>query len=763
MSEPGGPTTQTGIIYQNSLAALFIGRICDPARRPERERVQEVRVEAPENVDDIIVTFGDGHRAFIQAKETVGIGDDAWRKLWGDFDAQYRGAGFQRGRDRLVLHVGDAKSEYRDLKELCLRASSSPTETEWRARLNKRQGALIEKISPSLSGELRAGESLAEFFAHVQVEIWSLEEIERDKVRDWMPPTEEGHLPIELFRLLRDRVGGEARRRGSFTFESVRQSLADEGYRLCDVSKFAARRPRPAQAEAGAPPRLFGPIPFRCQVYAEPGNVAKRKTLLGRLHAELHAKGCVALYGMPGVGKTQAAVEFAHRHRDEYQVVFYLNAQSSSTFTADVTDTAARLGLPLFDDADSGAVRKELLHWMQDNSGWLAIVDNGEDPREFQDLLTTGRKGHLLLITRDPSIRSLVPGLEVEKLKPEVGAWLFLRQANLLHGERKLDHVKAEYREPALSISREMDGLALAIDQASAFVLETQCSPGQYLDLYKTEGVELRRRRGDQPASHPDSVSATFSIAFRRLGESSPAAADLMRFCAFLSGDSIPVALLATGAPGMGPGLSALASSELARLEAISRAQRLSLIRHDPDARSLSVHRLVQDVLRDEMEGRSRKLWTNRVVRAVAYAFPRVDPANWHLCDQLLPHALFCARRIHELRLKSLVPALMLNNAALYLEARGRYTEAEPLLRLSLSVHERLERREPTSEAQTRDYLGTVLYRLGRYDEAELLLHQAMVDFAGSAADADTGRAAANLNNLGLLYQAKRRFRDAEQ
>ena len=47
MSEPGGSTTQSGIWYQNSVSALYLGRMCDAAVRPDSEQVVEVRVEAP--------------------------------------------------------------------------------------------------------------------------------------------------------------------------------------------------------------------------------------------------------------------------------------------------------------------------------------------------------------------------------------------------------------------------------------------------------------------------------------------------------------------------------------------------------------------------------------------------------------------------------------------------------------------------------------------------------------------------------------------
>ncbi len=60
MTERGGPTTQSGILYQNSVAALYLGRLCDATWRLDDQFVVHVRVEAPSDVDDIIVTFADG-------------------------------------------------------------------------------------------------------------------------------------------------------------------------------------------------------------------------------------------------------------------------------------------------------------------------------------------------------------------------------------------------------------------------------------------------------------------------------------------------------------------------------------------------------------------------------------------------------------------------------------------------------------------------------------------------------------------------------
>lgn len=227
MSERGGAATQSGILYQNSVAALYLGRLCDPTPRADADTVVGVRIEAPTAVDDIVVTYQDGHRLFIQVKENVRDSSAAWGVLWRDFAEQFRAADFRRGSDRLLLQTAEAHDEHHVLRELCLRAETSDSYLTWTERINEAQSKLLRRISSILAHHIPDNEELLSLIKHVEVGIRTLGELERDLVPYWVPPTNRPQL--ELFRLLRDRVAGEARRRGSFTAGNLRASLVGEG------------------------------------------------------------------------------------------------------------------------------------------------------------------------------------------------------------------------------------------------------------------------------------------------------------------------------------------------------------------------------------------------------------------------------------------------------------------------------------------------------------------------------------------------------
>ena len=226
MAETGGSTTQSGILYQNSVAALYLGRLLDTSYRPDTERVEQVRVEAPAEVDDTVVTFADAHLAYIQAKEHLRVNSDEWKTLWKHFDHQFRDNQFQRGRDRLLLWIGFGLQDHYELEAICERAASSPTAEEWQRRLSQFQQGMIDKITPCLSPTSLTIEYNREFFAHIDINILPRIAIERDRLRDWIPHS--NHTQKELFRLLRDHIGGEARVKGIFAAHSLLRRLVDE-------------------------------------------------------------------------------------------------------------------------------------------------------------------------------------------------------------------------------------------------------------------------------------------------------------------------------------------------------------------------------------------------------------------------------------------------------------------------------------------------------------------------------------------------------
>jgi hypothetical protein len=151
--------------------------------------------------------------------------------------------------------------------------------------------------------------------------------------------------------------------------------------------------------------------------------------------------------------------------------------------------------------------------------------------------------------------------------------------------------------------------LPLALDQAGAFIEETPSSLDEYLKLYDSEGAKLRAERGKHTEGHDESVTITFSLAFKQVAENNPAAADLICVCAFLAPDAIPEEIFTKGAAELGEHLNKTATTKLKFLtEVVKDAGRFSLIRRDPDNELLNTYGSVTffEIFENETAGRRR-------------------------------------------------------------------------------------------------------------------------------------------------------------
>src|SRR6266568_843236 len=317
----------------------------------------------------------------------------------------------------------------------------------------------------------------------------------------------------------------------------------------------------------------------------------------------------VAISGLGGIGKTHLAVEYTYRHRQDYQAVFWVRADMRENLISDFVAMARELHLPVVDTQQTVNAVKA---WLRTHGDWLLILDNADDLALAREVLPPQFGGQVLLTTRAQAMGRLAHRIEVDAMPEGVGVLFLLRRAGLIESDTVLAHVSPQEREVARELVQELGGLPLALDQAGAYMEETPCGMQEYLRLYRTRRTALLSRRGGIVDDHPAAVATTWSLAFASVEQANPAAADLLRVCAFLHPDAIPEDLLRQGAMQTEAPFKALATDDLAFHEALRTLGAYSLLRRDRSSRTLSTHRLVQAVLLDAMTPEITRVWVQR-------------------------------------------------------------------------------------------------------------------------------------------------------
>ncbi len=450
-----------------------------------------------------------------------------------------------------------------------------------------------------------------------------------------------------------------------------------------------------------------------------------REDILGEIREALLSSGRAAFSRLGGIGKTQTAVEYAFRHKDDYPHIFWIKAESKESLISDFAQLALVLKLPEKDAKDQQEIVNAVLRWLKQHDEWLLILDNADDLSLIYPFIQGLQSGHILLTTRAQATGT-ISGVEVKKLPDQEGGIFLLRRAKLITKDTPYETVPKVLRTQALAIVRELDGLPLALDQAGAYIEETQCGLAGYLDLYRTHGVELIKERGLFASGHPDPVATTWVLSFQKIEQANPAAAELLQFCAFLHPDSIPEELITEGASELGPVLGLVVGNALSFNNAIGDILKFSLIHRGMNTHTLEIHRLVQAIILESLNDETRKQWIERFVRTMNRVLPDVKFETWPHYDRLLSQAQQCASLISQENLMLLEGARMLNQTAHYLYERARYADAEPLYQRALAIREQTLGPTHPEVATSLNNLALLYYAQGQYDKTAPLLQRAL-------------------------------------
>ena len=184
-------------------------------------------------------------------------------------------------------------------------------------------------------------------------------------------------------------------------------------------------------------------------------------------------------------------------------------------------------------------------------------------------------------------------------------------------------------------------------------------------------------------------MASTWDISFQRIEGAQPGAAELLRLCAYLAPDDIPLSVLRTTEVELPEGLAEALKDEIGWDRVLGSLRVYSLVQQQEDG--LRVHRLVQWVVRESLGTEQRKQWLATAIRLLIGVLPIEvwDPKQWPLGARLLPHAHAAIGLLEDQQLEPEAMVLLLDRLGSYLQRRAYYALARPLFERALAIGER--------------------------------------------------------------------------
>jgi tetratricopeptide (TPR) repeat protein len=474
-----------------------------------------------------------------------------------------------------------------------------------------------------------------------------------------------------------------------------------------------------------------------------------RDVFLRRLRESLARSGqtaIVALYGLGGIGKTRAVVEYARAHAREYSAVLFVIAETPEALWRNLTVLAGEL-VPTLETTNDELRRRAVLDWLNANSGWLLILDNVDTPAamvETERLLPALTGGHVIITSRLGNFPAHVAPLELGVLTADAAVDFLLERTK--GRRRSVTDDAAKTRE----VAKELGYLALALEQAAAYVAKRRLTFDQYLQQWRSNRDEVLAWRDSTVTGYPSSVATTWKTSVAELSE--PGRRMLERL-AWFSPEKTPESLLDTPIPGAeGENLS----------DALDDLSAFSLVTRDAEGPYFLVHQLVQDVTQRSFSGDVRHRSLVEALGWIDAAFPSDadDVRYWPQAEALASHTRAVVEHADAADISAPTARLMTRLGVL-LHSKALYAQAEPLHRRALAISEKSLGPDHPEVARSLSNLALLLRETNRFGEAEPLLRRALAIIEKSLGP-DHPSVAASLSNLTELLRATDRLGEAE-
>ena len=457
------------------------------------------------------------------------------------------------------------------------------------------------------------------------------------------------------------------------------------------------------QAPTGVGPAIWGSVPQRNK------NFTGREQILEQLRRGASSAVTAvlphALQGMGGVGKTQLAIEYAWRYRSEYDLVWWIRADQLPLVRSSLAALAEPLGLQSAVASGIDIAAASVLDALRRGtpySRWLLVFDNADQPEDLNDIIPRG-PGDVLITSRNHRWQAVVDTVPVDVFDRKESTEFLVRRV-----PKGLDQSKAA------QVAEELGDLPLALDQAGALQAETGMSADEYLRLLREHAAQIMEE--GRPPEYPLSMTAAWRLSVATLSKQLPQAMDLLRCCAFFSPEPIPRDIFRRGTQATNTRVSKLIADPILLARAIRELGRFALVRID--GRTIQVHRLIQALLRDDLDEGEQASYQHEVHLILAAGSPK-DPDDdryWPRFAELIAHVASPVTQLAMCR-DGGVRAFALR-VVRYLYRSGDQESSRALAKTLIEQWAKDSGPDDETVLDAQRHLGNAMRELGQYQDA---------------------------------------------
>lgn len=455
------------------------------------------------------------------------------------------------------------------------------------------------------------------------------------------------------------------------------------------------------------------------------------------------------IHGLGGIGKSQITIEYAYRNEKDYDIAWWINAETKTTIEAALAELTDSLNLPEKQATDQNIKVRAALDHLNKTPNWLIIFDNVESSDDIWAHIP--KAGHSIITTRNQNLHGFKQSIPID---------IWADKEALQFVKTRLENANDE---EITQLCELLGNLPLAMEQAVAYIAASELSILDYLEIFNKNQQKYLSTSSIPKEEYNATVATTWKLAIQKIWESKPAAIELLNMCAFMAPDDIPLDLITKQVEALPESLQALLSDkgEMAEMRLLFKRYSIASIKYE----TLSMHRLVQSVIRHGLAETQAKQSLGFVVEVMAKSFHgthiqqdvHIWPAYkaWHL------HILICGKYAQEQEVNLARVGYLYNNLAAYLSTIGLYDQVESLYIEASDIYAKVQGKEHPNYGTSLNNLALLYDDQGQYEKAEPLYIESR-DIRAKVLGKEHPDYAASLNNLAELYRVQGQYDKAE-
>jgi tetratricopeptide (TPR) repeat protein len=462
-------------------------------------------------------------------------------------------------------------------------------------------------------------------------------------------------------------------------------------------------------------------------------------------------------HGLGGMGKTElAGYYYLHPPRPySLRAWFYAEKKEQLYYQYIALAAAHPAGIKFSKEMPVEEQARRIKEWLESQKDCLLVYDNVPNAKEIEELLPNQGKHHILMTSRSEVDWPVHQTLDVDVMEENEAIKLIAKIIGFSESEINLKR-----------LVNTLGYLPLALAQAGAYIFVKAATIEEYLKDYQQYQVKLLSDKTPRSPKH-EPVWITFDMNFAALAKDCPTALTILKQASWVS-TSIPEILLQAFLYDAMKYNNNTEEPTLLWGNIKEHIRRYSLMRVDRERHQLSIHPLLQDILRSRQEVSEQLLLFIEICETVDICIKEHDELGSMEHKILLPHA----ERLHQhgqslFKISKVVdtvkfPEFLLtvpNKLGTIYRGLGFAKKALTFYLQLLKVHELKHDKDDVELAHILNHLGITYGMLDNYKEQKDILSRALTIQLNPKDDKLTG---VMLSNLGVACSYLENYKEAK-